>query len=145
MHHEHEHHGPPKWAIAGLVIVGLLIIGSVMQSSAWTQGYTMGLLSGGADNAQLAPYLLYRTGPGLHMGGGGFFGGILRFGFLLLIGLGIFKLIGCAHWHKHGGPPPWWRHHGPPAAETAAPGHGPENSAARAETNASQPPAPVNE
>ena len=140
MQHQHR---PPKWAVAGLIIIGLLIIGSAIQSSAWTQGYTMGLLTGSADSAELAPYLLYRTGQGSLLGGG-FFGGILRIGFLLLLALGVFKLIGFAHWHKHGGSPPWWRRHGPPPTEPVEPGNGPESDTAQAGKDAPQPPAPVN-
>ena len=85
-------HRPSKWILAGLAIIALLIIGSAIQSSAWSQGYTMGLLTDSADSAQLAPYLLYRTGQGSLMGGG-FFGGILKLGFLLLFAMGIFNTL----------------------------------------------------
>jgi hypothetical protein len=110
MHHDIR---PIRFVVAGLVILGLLIAGSAVQRSAWTEGYTMGLLTSGADRSDLAPYLLYRTGPG-GFAGGGFFGGILRLGFLLLAVAGIFKLLGFAYWRRQDGPPPWMMHkHGP--------------------------------
>ena len=115
---------PVKFIVAGLVIIGLLIAGNAIQNSAWTQGYTMGLLSASADSAELAPYLLYRTVQGPHMAGG-LFGGILKLGFLLLLALGIFKLFGSAYRHKHGGPPAWMRHHCPPWEQEDGPSETP--------------------
>ncbi|MFN2201915.1 MAG: hypothetical protein ACK2UO_11960 [Caldilineaceae bacterium] len=103
---------PIRFIVAGLVILGLLVAGSAAQRSAWTEGYTMGLLTSGADSSDLAPYLLYRTGPGSHAGGG-FFGGIVRLGFLLLVVAGLFKLLGFAYWRRHDGPPPWMHKYGP--------------------------------
>ena len=131
-------HRPTKFVVAGLIIVGLLIAGTAIQSSAWSQGYTMGLLTASADSAELAPYLLYRAGLGPNAGVG-LFGGILRFGFLVLLALGFFKLIGCAYWHRHGGPPPWMRHHGP--AEERE--NGPSESSPAGQSDTPQSPATV--
>jgi hypothetical protein len=147
----HEHR-PSKWIVAGFAIIALLIAGSAIQSSAWSQGYTMGLLTASADSAQLAPYLLYRTGQGSLMGGG-FFGGVLKLGLLLLFAMGIFKLIGFAQWRKQGGPPPWMRHYGPPHSESASrPADGPVDEVSQtepqaesqADKDAPQSPVPVN-
>lgn len=135
MNHEHR---PSKWLVAGLVIIGLLILGSALQSSAWTQGYTMGLLTSSADSAELAPYLLYRTGPGMQ-GSGGFFGGILRIGVLLLVALGIFRLLGLAHWRMHGGQPPWMHGRG----WSCGGENGPAEGTPPAEGESPQSPAPA--
>ena len=105
-----------KFVVAGLVIAGLLMASNAIRSAAWTQGYTMGLLTSGADNADLVPYLLYRTGPG-PQAGVGFFGSIVRLGFLMLLAFGIFRFMSFRYLGKHGGPPPWMRRHGPWCSE----------------------------
>jgi hypothetical protein len=101
-----------KIVVVGLVIFGLLLAGIAIQNAAWTQGYTMGLLTSGTDGADLAPYLLYRTGPGAG-GAVGFFGGLARFLFVALLAVGLLKLLGFGYWRRRGGPPPWAGHHGP--------------------------------
>lgn len=114
----------PMLLITALIVIGLLMLGgSMIQRSAWTQGYMMGQMAAkGADGA-IAPYLAY--GPGF--GGGPWLGG---FGCLLplgLLALAFFVVGGFFRhraWHGAGGPqggPPeawnWrWQHHhqGPP-------------------------------
>ena len=83
----------PKWAIAVLAVLVLFGIGAAVHNAGWSQGYTMGLLTGGADGARMTPYLMSRGhGYGWHHGGFGggfgFFGVIFRiFLFVLLFGL----------------------------------------------------------
>ncbi len=106
----------PKMArpliFAGLTLLLLFGIGSAVYSGGWSQGYTMGLLTGSADGADLTPYLVYRTG-GWQGGGFGFFGAIFRiFFFVFLFGL-LFKALGIWRWRMHGGPDQWGAGHGP--------------------------------
>ncbi len=101
----------PRWAWVGLAFVLLFGLGAAAHSAGWSQGYTMGLLTGSVSGGDsLTPYLVYRGGHGFHPFG--FVGGIFRFfAFFLLIGL-FFKLLGFACWRRHGeGRGPWHHHY----------------------------------
>jgi hypothetical protein len=99
--------------VAVVAAILLFSIGSAIHSAGWTQGFTTGLLAGGAEGASLTPYLAYRTGHGFHAWGiGSFFGMIFRFGFLLLFFALIAKFFGFWRWHRFGYHGPWWHHHG---------------------------------
>ena len=111
-----------KGVIAAVAALALFGIGSAIYNSGWSQGYVLGLLTGGGNATGLAPYLAYRAGPGMMHGGFfGFFGVIFRIGFLLLMFAFLAKVFMFARWHMHGGEGPWqhgpWRHghwqHGP--------------------------------
>ena len=89
-------------AVIGLVLVG--VIGSMAYQSGWSQGYMLGLLTSGRENATaVAPYVMH----GHHFG---FFGGIFRFFFTLLFIGFIFKALRCLFWRMNGhkGHHPGW-------------------------------------
>ena len=130
-----------KFVAAGLVIIGLLLAGNAVQNAAWTQGYTLGLLTSGADGADLAPYLIYRAGPGLGRGIG-FFGGVARLFFVALLAVGFLKLFGFGYHRRHGGSPPWARHYSPWCGESMKASAVDDGSAVES-TDAPQRPAPV--
>ncbi|HXF64383.1 MAG TPA: hypothetical protein VNK95_22325 [Caldilineaceae bacterium] len=114
----------PKWAWAVLAAVAALSLGSAIYHSGWSQGFTLGLLTGNVDGAQLAPYLAYRAGPGWHpggYGGFGFFGVLFRLVFFLFLLALLAKLFGFMRWRMQGGAwggphgpyGPWAHHYGP--------------------------------
>ncbi|MEZ4711594.1 MAG: hypothetical protein R3A44_30650 [Caldilineaceae bacterium] len=93
-------------ALIGLLLV--VIIGSTAYNSGWSQGYMLGLLTSGRENAAaVAPYVM-------HGGHFGFFGGIFRFFFALLFIGFIFKAMRCFFWRMggHHGHHPNWGHPG---------------------------------
>jgi hypothetical protein len=99
----------PRWAIVGLALLVLFGIGAAAHSAGWSQGYTLGLLAGGASGDSLTPYLVYRGGHGFHPFG--FFGGIFRFAFFFLLLALILKFLGCARWRMQGEHHSPWHHH----------------------------------
>lgn len=114
-------HSIPRWAIIVPAVLLLFGLGTAIHNAGWSQGYTLGLLTGSAEGGDaLTPYLVYRTGGGFHPLG--FFGGIFRFLFpFLLVGL-IFKFLRYGRHHRQGehfGP---WRHH------DYGPHNGPQNA-----------------
>lgn len=142
----------PMFIITALIVIGLLMLGgSMIQRSAWTQGYMMGQLAAkGADGA-IAPYMAY--GPGF--GGGPFASGLGCLIPLGLLALAFFAVGGFFrhrawhgaeghqggpteswnwHWHeRHQGPPPWqqgWNDPGRPATGTPPGATRPEDTPA---------------
>jgi len=108
-----------KRAVVVVAILALFGIGALLYNSGWSQGFAMGLLTGGAggaDGAAAAPYLAYRGGPGMFHGGFGFFGFVFRIFFFVLLIAFLAKLFGFFRRHRYGEPGPWahehW-HHGP--------------------------------
>lgn len=125
----------PRGVLIGLAVLVLFGIGSAIHNAGWSQGFSMGLLAGGANGAKLAPYLV---GYGTHgWGFGGFFGLIFRIGFLVLLFALLARVFGFWRWRGQGGPcgPHWHRHwHG--EAQTH-PAHG--QPGPKAESSANQP------
>jgi hypothetical protein len=111
----------PRWAWAVLAGVALFALGSAIHNAAWSQGFTLGLLTAGADGAQIAPYLPYQAGHGWGPAGfaGGFFGALFRIGFFVFMLALIAKFFGFWRWRMHGGPHGYhgpygpWHRHGP--------------------------------
>ncbi len=138
----------PMLIVTALIVVGLLMLGgSMIQRSAWTQGYMMGQMAAkGGDNA-LVPYMAY--GPGF--GGAPWLGGLaclFTLGLLALAAMAFGAFFRHRAWHGAGGPqagpqvgpqagPPdvWrWRH-----PHAAPPWAQPWNQAPQAETPAAAP------
>lgn len=152
-------------------VVGLLLFSTVagaIRQAGWNEGFLVGLLSNGDENAKaMTPYLAYRGGfhggYGLHGWGWhpfGFIGGFFRFlffGFLLVM---LLKFLGFLRWRMHGGyssgdfrSHPWHhhRHHGPwdrhggqfygqhPGQPQAAPGGQPAPNPSQPEETTPQP------
>jgi len=143
-------------------VVGLLLFSTIagaIRQAGWNEGFLVGLLSSGGENAKaMTPYLAYRGGfhgsYGLHGWGGhpfGFIGGFFRFlffGFLLLM---FFKFLGFWRWRMHRGHSwhhhhhgPWGRHGGQfygqqPGQSQAAPGGQPAPDPTQPEANTPQP------
>lgn len=129
----------PRGVLIGLAVLVLFGIGSAIHNAGWSQGFSMGLLAGGADGAKLAPYLVGYGTHGWGFGGliGGFFGLIFRIGFLVLLFALLARVFGFWRWRGQGGPcgPHWHRHwHG--EAQTH-PAHG--QPGPKAESSANQP------
>ncbi len=106
--------------LIAIVVIGILFAGHGIQSSAWNQGYTLGLLTGGGDTAEITSYLLYRSGPGGGMGGGSVFGKVIGLGLMLLAGLAALRYLAFGRHNRLGGPPQWMRYPGYPFGETPA-------------------------
>lgn len=112
--------------LAGVIGVLLFstIVGGIRQAG-WNEGFMVGLLAGGGEQAKaVAPALAHGGYPGFYGGHGwgwhpfGFIGGFFRFlffGFLLLL---FVKFIAFRRWRMHGGHP--WHHH--PHGPWARPG-----------------------
>ncbi len=108
-----------KFVVAALIMV---VIGALLYNSGWSQGFALGVLTGGADGTGIAPYLAYRGGLGMFHGGFGFFGFIFHIGFVLLA-IGFFAMVfRFARLRMYGGPDSgmrerlhehWRRHHEP--------------------------------
>ena len=143
----------PMLIVTALIVIGLLMLGgSMIQRSAWTQGYMIGQMAAkGADGA-IAPYLAYGNGFGGSPFAGGF-GCLLPLGLLVLAFFAIGGFFRHRAWHgaegpqggppeswnwrwhqRHqGGPPPWqrdWNDAGRPKTETPPGVTRPENTPA---------------
>ena len=146
-----------KAALVGLVLLIFLGMGaSSLQQSAWSQGYMMGLLSGGGESAaQLAPYAMY--GHGFH-GGFSIIGSFFRFiMFLFLIAIG-FKFLRFWSWrmgmaggpggpggHRGGDWHRYWHHDGPwcgPRSTASESGAEEKSEASASETDEQADPKP---
>jgi hypothetical protein len=135
----------PSWAPRVIVVVLALLllfgIGTAIHNAGWSQGYTLGLLTGSAGGGDaLTPYLVYRTGGGFHPFG--FLGGIFRFLFLFFVVGLLLKFFACGRWRMHGEHPSRWHHHhyGPYGPQNAPqPGEQPGQVTPPADT----PPAPA--
>lgn len=148
----------PAWAYGAAALALLFIAGSAAHSAGWSQGFVFGLLAGGgAGDVGAAPYLAYRAGPGWHgFGPAAFFGGIFRFGLLLLFVAFILRCFSPWRWRHmrpypgqpegsaQAGPPygpPYWQPGGWQPPYPPAPG-GQPGPAAAPQTPGSPPPAP---
>ncbi len=89
----------PRVAIAGLALLVLFGLGSLLYNAGWSSGMATGLLAANSEGSAITPYLLARTG-GLN-GGVGFFGGLLRIGFFLFVLVMIGRFFGFARWKMH--------------------------------------------
>lgn len=112
--------------LAGLV--GVLLFGAVaggIRQAGWQEGYMVGLLAGGGEQAKaVTPYVAGQGGNlgygmhgyGVHGWGGhgfGFIGGFFRFLFFVFFVMLFFKFLRFLRWRMHGGlgGGPHWHHH----------------------------------
>lgn len=87
-----------------LVVAAFLYLGgSAIYQNGWQQGFLMGQLVDGGNNAAL-PLALAGTHGGFGSGIG-FLGSCLFFGFLLVLGGMAFKFFGMRRWAMAGSPP----------------------------------------
>ena len=111
----------PMVALIALMVIGLLVVGgSAIQRSAWSQGYMMGRLSASGDDGGVVPYAPYGY-PGRHFDLSSLLCGVgplFTIGLLLLLLVGVGKMLHFRAWKQAGGPPGegwakhWHRHHG---------------------------------
>lgn len=100
-------------------VIGILLFSTIaggIRQAGWHEGFMVGLLAGGGEQAKaVAPALTHGGYPGFYGGHGwgwhpfGFIGGFFRFlffGFLLMM---FVKFIAFRRWRMHGGHP--WHHH----------------------------------
>ena len=133
-----------RWWVIALIVLGVILVGSAMQRTAWNQGYMMGQLTASGEEGAAVPYMAPGFYPGRTFAYGhssGLLGGLFKFGILaalIFVGLKCFRYhawkTGYAgrispeqkeamrqrwakHWHHHG--PPWFWDE-PEAEETAA-------------------------
>jgi hypothetical protein len=103
--------------LAGLLLVG----GTVVHYTSWSQGYTAGQLAAEGEEGDVAPETMPHAHwglgyPGQHFFYPGYFvcGGIVKIGIFLLLLVVFGKLLRCLFWGRalmHGGPWGMGAHH----------------------------------